>query len=172
MHSASASASGGERERNAQGEEQSRGTLARTVPRSQLRLSAADRAHWVLALGPSRILTVPAVPSPCWPLSRLLLPEPWTLPSICALCPRPSVLWGPPRLALGHMGAQHPLSSLRNHLLLRGAGPTPTYLGITSWRAGQLRGPGGCGGPSSALRPPHPLGSAPAFGCGAGKRWR
>lgn len=66
----------GEREAH-KGEEQSGGTPARTVPGSQSRPSAADGAHWVLTLGPSRILTVPAVPSPCWP--PLLSTPPGTL---------------------------------------------------------------------------------------------
>lgn len=180
VHSASASVRDGGRERSTQGKEQSGSTPAhtpactptRTVPGSQSRLSAVDGALWVVTLGPSRILTVPGVPSPSWPLSRLLLPEPWTDPPF-HLCPLPSALCslGSTPLSSWPHGALHPLSSPRNHLLLGGAGPTLTYLGITSWRAGRPRGRGGCGGPSSALSPPPPPGSAPASGCGAGKRW-
>lgn len=71
-------------------------------------------------------------------------------------CPRP------PHPSLGSLGGQLPV----------GAGPTPAHLGITTWGAGQTRGQGGCGGPSSAPRPPRSPGSAPACGCDAGRKWR
>lgn len=81
---------------------QSGGTQACPLPLLPV-MAVGGGAHWALSLGPSQILTVPAVTSPCWPLPHRLLPEPWLLPFIRALCPQPSALWGLPRLALGHI---------------------------------------------------------------------
>lgn len=81
---------------------QSGGTQACPLPLLPVK-ALSGRAHWALPLGPSQILTVPAVTGSCWPLSHKLLPERWLLPFICAVRPQPSAPWGLPRLALGHI---------------------------------------------------------------------
>lgn len=68
---------------------QSGGTQACPLPLLPVE-ALSSGTQWALSLGPSQILTVT---SPCWPLSHPLLPEPWLLPFICALCPQPSALW-------------------------------------------------------------------------------
>lgn len=138
-------------------------------PCSQSRLSAmmpTGSGHWIL-LESSRSLQSPA------PAGPLLTPLPRTLAPAFHLCPLCSALCSlGPRTPLSSWPCQagRPLSSPRRHPP-GGTGPTHTHLGITTGGAGQSGGLGGCGGPSSALRPPPPRGSAPAFGYGAGTRW-
>lgn len=114
------------------------------------------------------ILMVPSVTSPRW---LLLSASVGTPPPSLYLHFLPSALcsMGSSPLSPWPHGAQPLLSSLGSELPV-GAGPTLTHLGITTWGAGWTGGQGGCGGPSSALRPPLPLGFAPACGCGAGRR--
>lgn len=86
-------------------------------------------------------------------------------------CSPPSARYsvGPTLLSSWPHGACHPLSSARSQVPA-GAGLTPTHLGVTTWGAGQCGGPGGRGSSPSVPRRPPPPGSAPACGCGAGRR--
>lgn len=81
MHSATASAWGGE------GQRSTRKEISRRGPQPAL--------HHQSSWSPQSL--VPAG------FYCLLLWEPHLLPSIYTFCPQPSALWGPPRLVLGHM---------------------------------------------------------------------
>ena len=164
--------------RSAWGGEEERSTGKGTVRRHPwpalcplLPAQALSRGtHWVLALGPSRTLTVPASGMACPPpLSPSTSWGPRLLPCLCSL---PSACYSVRSTLQSSWprGACHPVSSARSQLPA-GAGLTPTHLGVTTWGAGQCGGPGGCGSSPSVPRPPHPLGSALACECGAGRRW-